>query len=523
MGVKREVNNMSWIGMVLGCILIFAIVTDPIIIPDSYEQAIVADCWYFGTSPKIDCTQITPLFRPPLPSLLLLPLMTWVGSITALSMVSFLATVAVLAIIVYHADRLFHFQLDWRIGLWVGFVLLLAGFGTRLPILLDSKWIALPWLFAGGGILMSKRLSMVQTASIALFFGLAFLCRLENILIIVLGAGLIPWKAQRKWWSTLCYLSISAIFVGGWMVLLWETHQTWTLSPRFWESSLVLLLDEMPLRWLQDLYGMGIWDPPFRKMAMEHSIQMESTTAPSLLGQFSMVEWGRWFAIHILGQFHPLHWLGILLSLPVLRHAQWRHIFATLVLLSAPSIAVTLLPQGRESTFPIVYILPMWVSIWLWTGLISGHFLDHFMSRSASLSIAVTILGLCWISPSITTPQMIEKSNPGLATQHWLNTQTAENALVISTFETAPIVWLANREWQEWPSPWSMQHRIDRLQETDRPIYAIVWNNDLHAWYSLSFTERYHPPIAYINQDTESFVVFDLSEALSEARPQNAF
>jgi hypothetical protein len=152
-----------------------------------------------------------------------------------------------------------------------------------------------------------------------------------------------------------------------------------------------------------------------------------------------------------------------------------------------------------------------------------GMIADHF-GRTQSTVIAVSLLLFgSWLSPDITAPQMIEKSEPGLATQHWLNTQTPDNAIVLSTFETAPIVWLANREWQEWPSPWTMQHRIKGLQETNRPIYAIVWNNDIHSWYSMSFTERYHPPMAYINKANESFVVFDLSEGWSEARPQNAF
>jgi hypothetical protein len=512
---------MTWIWVSLISAILFAFFSDPIIIPDSYEQVIVAECWHSGISAKIDCTQIEDFFRPPLPSALIVPWLSWLDGLTALSLITFLSTVALVGILIHRSNLLLGSLVDFDIGWWVGLTILMAGLGTDLAILLDSKWLALPWLFTGAGLLMKTQYSIRDSALSAILFGCAFLCRLENILVLLLGAGLVITHSRQRLVATLTYVLISSGFIGGWVFLLWNEHQILTISPRFWESSLIPLLDEMPLRWLQDLYGMGIWNPPFREMAMLHAPSVEN--APSLLSKFSFLEWGAWFRIHIMGLFHPLHWIGLIGTLPALKNVAWRQIFTALMLVSLPSIAVTLLPQGRESTFPIVYVLPLWIAIWVWTGLMLGMIADHF-GRTQSTVIAVSLLLFgSWLSPDITAPQMIEKSEPGLATQHWLNTQTPDNAIVLSTFETAPIVWLANREWQEWPSPWTMQHRIKGLQETNRPIYAIVWNNDIHSWYSMSFTERYHPPMAYINKANESFVVFDLSEGWSEARPQNAF
>ena len=514
-------DRITWIWVPLVSALLIAIFSDPIVIPDSYEQVIVAECWHSGISSKINCAQIEDFFRPPLPSALIVPWLTWFDGLTALSIVTFLSTIALFGILIHSLNHRLGNILDFDIGWWVGLTLLVAGLGTDLAILLDSKWLALPWLFAGGGLLMRRELSIRTSALSAFFFGGAFLCRLENIIVLCLGLCWIIWKARQRALATLSYLLILGVFIGGWVFLLWNEHQILTLSPRFWESSLIPLLNEMPLRWVQDLYGMGIWNPPFREMAMTYTTSMDS--APNLLSNFSLLEWSTWFRIHILGLFHPLHTVGLLGTLTVLKDSTWRHIFAGLILISLPSIAVTLLPQGRESTFPIVYVLPLWIATWTWTGLMFGLFADHFGNRISRVNTISILVLSSWISPEIKIPQMIEKSEPGLATQHWLNTQTPDNAIVLSTFETAPIVWLANREWQEWPSPWSMQHRIKLLQQTDRPIYAIVWNNDVHPWYSLSFTERYHPPKAYINKAKESFVVFDLSSEWSEARPQNAF
>ena len=43
--------------------------------------------------------------------------------------------------------------------------------------------------------------------------------------------------------------------------------------------------------------------------------------------------------------------------------------------ISMPSIALTLLPQGRESIFPVAYVLPMWISVWTWIGLSASDFI----------------------------------------------------------------------------------------------------------------------------------------------------
>ena len=514
-------NKMTWVWVMLVSAVLFAVFSDPIVIPDSYEQVIVAECWHSGESTKIDCNQIETLFRPPLPSTLIVPWLSWFEGLTALSIVTFLSTVALIGILVHNMNRTLGNVMDFNVGWWVGLTLLAAGFGTDLAILLDSKWLALPWLFAGVGLLMRRQISIGDSALSAVFFGCAFLCRLENILILLLGVCWISTNSQQRIRSTVSYVTISSVFIGGWVLLLWNEHQILTLSPRFWESSLIPLLDEMPLRWLQDLYGMGIWNPPFRDLAMTNSTTIDNT--PSLLANFSILEWGAWFRIHVLSLFHPLHLIALLSTVVFLKDSLWRRIFGGLMLVSLPSIAVTLLPQGRESVFPIVYVLPLWIATWIWTGLMVGMMIDHFgHTASKATTIGIVILS-SWLSPEITVPQMIEKSEPGLATQHWLHTQTQEDAIVLSTFETAPIVWLANREWQEWPSPWTMRHRIKQLQQTGRPIYAIVWNSDVHSWYSLSFTERYHPPMAYINKAQESFIVFDLNADWSEARPQNAF
>ena len=97
-----------------------------------------------------------------------------------------------------------------------------------------------------------------------------------------------------------------------------------------------------------------------------------------------------------------------------------------------------------------------------------------------------------------------------MATQHWLRNHTPDNSLILSSFETAPIVWLADREWQEWASPWEANQRIPIVQQNYTAVYALVWLFDMHAWYSLSFEEKYYEPTAYIHKDHMGIVLINL-------------
>ena len=60
------------------------------------------------------------------------------------------------------------------------------------------------------------------------------------------------------------------------------------------------------------------------------------------------------------------------------------------------------------------------------------------------------VLGLTQLPNSIDRPSNIELSTTGLTVQHWLRSYTPSNSIVLSSFETAPIVWLSEREWQEY-------------------------------------------------------------------------
>lgn len=499
--------------------IILAWLGTPVFIPDSYEQAIVAECWRYDTSSRMDCANIFPWFRPPLPSLLITPWIDWIDSFTAILLLSWLAVVSTVGIIVHRTLFYFHSESSsgW-IALTLTLTLSLSGLITDLGLLADSKTIALPLVFGAGNLFLSHKQTLGKSIGAGILLGLAFLTRFENLLLIVSGFGLVLLISKRQRWHHLLAYGLGCVpFVGGWIWLLRETTGRWTLSPRYWEQWILLLIDEMPLRWVQELYGMGIWNPPLRTVALQSNLHQPSG---GLLDAFELWEWLDWLNMNILSLFHPIVVLIFLGSLLLwIGEQSMRRWMCVLLWISLPSIAVTVLPQGRESIFPVAYVLPMWCAVWIWIGLSVGLLLV----RIESLSKWIYLLGLIGVSQlptSIQPPDNIALLPVSMTAQHWIRSYTPKNSIILSSFEIAPIVWLSERQWQEWHSPFEANLRIPNLQKEHPAIYGLVAEFDHHAWYSLSFEERYYEPVAYIHNGKSSFLLFDFSPVIEE---QEAF
>ena len=486
---------------------------NPVFIPDSYEQIIVAECWALGDSTRINCDDIFPWFRPPLPSLMTAVWLEWLDGFSALLLLSWGATVLTIGLLAQRI-RILHVdegQTNILILMMIGSTGL-AGLLLDFGLLADSKILALPFVFGALSLLLAPQITRLNSLSIGVLLGLSFLTRFENLLLIATGSLMILWFSRDRLIHFILYCIGWLPFVGGWGWLLSKETGQFTLSPRYWEPWILPLIDEMPLRWVQELYGMGIWNPPLRQLALESQIH---PTKQNLLSSFSWTDWLHWLDMNILSLFAPPVVLLFVISLILWRkEPSMRKWLMGFTWISMPSIALTLLPQGRESIFPVAYVLPMWISVWAWIGLSIGLImirLEGFWTRSL---LFIGVIGLTQLPNSIVRPSNLELSTTGLTVQHWLRSYTPSNSIVLSSFETAPIVWLSEREWQEWPSPWEANQRIPSLQESNRPIYGVVWAFDHHAWYSLSFEEKYYEPDAYFHTKQESYIIFNLSGEL---------
>lgn len=494
--------------------LLLAWFGNPIFIPDSYEQIIVAECWSSGSSLRIDCDNIFPWFRPPLPSLMTTVWLEWIDGFSALLLLSWASTVMTLGILIQRI-RILHID-EGQTGILFAMVIGvtgLAGLLFDLGLLADSKIIALPFVFGALSLLIAPQITRLKAVSIGALLGLAFLTRFENLLLVATGSLMILWYSRNRILNLILYCVGWIPFVGGWCWLLYQETGRITLSPRYWEPWILPLIDEMPLRWVQELYGMGVWNPPLRELALESQL---SPTKHTLLSSFSWTDWMHWLDMNTLSLFAPSVVLVFIFSLILwYKDHSMRKWIIGFTWISMPSIALTLLPQGRESIFPVAYVLPMWISVWTWIGLSTGLIILRLEGLWTKCLLFFGVLGLTQLPNSINRPSNLELSRTGLTVQYWLRSYTPSNSIVLSSFETAPIVWLSDREWQEWPSPWEANQRIPRLQEYNRPVYGVVWAFDHHAWYSLSFEEKYYEPEAYFHTQQHAYIIFNLSGELA--------
>ena len=503
------------ISIILGLFaLVLAWIGNPVFIPDSYEQILLAECWSNGSSIRIDCDAIFPWFRPPLPSLMTAVWLGWLDGFSAMLLLSWGSMVGTVGILIH---RIYKTHMDEEYaGTLISLVVIclsLSGLVVHLGLLADSKVVVLPFVFGALSLLLAHQITHFRALSIGVLLGLAFLTRFENLLLIATGSMMILWYSRTRLVNLVMYCIGWMPFVGGWMWLLYKETGRLTLSPRYWEPWIIPLIDEMPLRWIQDLYGMGIWNPPLRRLALESELSIEKQ---SLLSSFSWTEWIHWLDMNILSIFDQKVVLIFILCLFLwLRDSTMRKWIIGLTWISMPSIAVTILPQGRESIFPVAYVLPMWIAVWTWIGLSTGLMIIRLEGLWTRRLLLLGLVGMTQLPTSIERPSNIELSTTGLTVQHWLRSYTPSNSIVLSSFETAPIVWLSEREWQEWPSPWEANQRIPQLQESKRPVYGVVWAFDHHAWYSLSFEEKYYEPEAYFHNDQHSYLIFDLSDELN--------
>ena len=267
---------------------------------------------------RMDCHSIFPWFRPPLPSMLITLGLQWVDSITMLLILCWIATVGTCGIVFHRIQANFGTTEQGSIlGLIILITIASAGLIQELGLLADSKIIALPLVFGASALLLSTTLSRWKAFGIGILLGLAFLTRFENLLLITSGVGMVFLFSKQRWKSSLLYVAGCGPFVIGWMWILQRESNQWTLSPRYWEQWIVLLMDELPLRWVQELYGMGIWNPPLRSLALLSTTDSQSS---GLLQSFSILEWLTWLNIHVVSLFHP-----IVVTVIVLNTFLWRH------------------------------------------------------------------------------------------------------------------------------------------------------------------------------------------------------
>lgn len=417
----------------IGMVLLY-LLGDILYIPDGYELAMMSDCMD-GTS-FMDCSAIHMGFRPPLMSVLAWPF-GWEG-IPLLSILSLALTAALLGT----SGRSY--------AVWVG---VLALFCTQNhPIISDARSL-LPCFVFGGWLMMSKEtLTSRQAFLMSLLIGLGIWIRPEGLLGILLFVPFsLMFHFRHRYWIGLGTLIPCVL----WFLWLSYLAQTWTWSPRYWEGYMLSSWEIMPKRLMMQLGGMGIYNTPMREIWMESAILPTTTT----LEFDAYIEWMR----HVITRNWVL-WSTGCASFVYLLYHRMRMGWILMGILFINCIAA-LIPQARDPAFSESNFLLSHLA--LMSALSLG--IAHLFSSRVFFPCLFPIL-VAFSNPSHDIERGLEHTQQGRSAISWIQENSAQDSIWVSSYENAPVIWLAKRNWKQWNDPW---HPIKE------PHYRVTTNLDV--------------------------------------------
>ena len=475
----------------------YALLGSAIYIPDSYEHVILAECIGQGVSPRIDCADIVYAFRPPLPALLLILLSPVAHPLYGIVLMSWLAATLVPALIWRFAPP--SVSLSQRMAM-VGVVMVSPIFHVFAQ-LADARMVVLPivtlfglslWRISEGvGTQRAVRLAAVMVV-------LASLTRPESVLLLPLGAGWVFWQARPQLKSYLLW-SLSPMAI--WWSVLSVSAGRLTFAPRHWEGTLLASWDFMPLRWAKQLYGMGLWSPPARQSALQ---------LPSASGMpdISLLAWLDWLYSGMSSLFAFWLWpvlVGVFLMGALVRSS--RPLFLVGLSCALPNLVGAILPQARDPLFQISNLFPFWLVLLLGLGVFVGKWVGRLESKAMRIGSVLVALGISWYGGMV--PELkngLEVQSVGREATQWLRQNTNADRRVVSSFESAPVVFLAERRWEQWPSIWEE----GRLLDSPAPI--LLLSSEDGFWAGKSIQGRTLPePSAYFAIHNQWIVLYDMS------------
>ena len=477
--------------------LVYALLGSAIYIPDSYEHVILAECIGEGTSSRIDCANIVYTFRPPLPALLLILLSPFAHPLYGIVLISWGAAVSIPVLIWRFAPA--SLPLEHRLAM-VGVVVVSPLFHV-FGQLADARMLVLPFVMLFGLSLwrMSEGITVSQSARCAaLAVVFSSLTRPESVLLLPLGALWVGWQHREELKR---YLLWSLPPMVGWWSVLSVSAGRLVFAPRHWEGTLLATWDFMPLRWAKQLYGMGLWSPPARQSAMSLS---PVSTVPDL----SIGLWVEWLYSGLNSLFSMWLWgVMLLIFLVGTVHQAYRRMVVIGLMCAAPNLIGALLPQARDPLFQISNLFPLFLMLLLGLAMAIGQWVSRLKSSSLRFTGVILGLALSWfgaIVPELN--QGLEIQAVGREATQWLSQNTPPNQRVISSFESAPVVFFAERRWEQWPNIWDEA----RLFDERAPI--LLLSSEDGFWTGSPFNSQPLPePSAYFGIHDQWIVLYDMS------------
>jgi hypothetical protein len=456
--IGQTFHKRDIIILIIGGLLL--LLEPAILIPDSYEIALLGDCLWTNFSSGIACTEVSWNFRPPGGSILIGLLLPIFSSIFALEVLCYLSMLTVFGVVLLASKSVVKSPLYWVSICW----LLASPSFRQMASLVDARILVLGFVFIAwflATVVKDRKVAFIS----GILVGFAALIRPEQQLAIPLLVVFIAWRKGRM---ALWTLLGACLCVGGWVLALSIQSGRLILSPRHWEGWLLQMLEIVPLRWSQQFWGMGIWKPPIREAVIYQdppSISL-GVEMHSLQGYLSGIVDGIPLWLLFLAGFSLL--LG-------LRNKSTRLLSIASILMVTPSIVANILPQARDPLFPSSNLFPL-----LFLLGVSPLFLLSVVLHNVSISrkwLSVgSLITLIFIAQFIrhqTIPTLPRVDD-------WKVSKEFDSILdripsqdpVIASYESASILFETGKKWQQWPS----------FFETREANWLIVSSIDDKVW-----------------------------------------
>lgn len=419
---------------------------DPItLIPDSYDLAAQGECLWTNHSNWIDCNEATLGFRPIAPAILMGPFLLFTNGLQALNILC-----AISLLIFFYSLQ--HIVNRSSLSFAILLTLILSPSTRQLLSLIDARILVLgPLMWVYQSLLCTPK-SIFRNIAIGLVVSTAALSRPEHLLSVVL---VIFWMRGFHWSAILSRLAaiIPLFFV--WIGYLSYAANQLVMTPRSWEGW-ILQHAELPLRWGQQMFGMGIWSPPLRTVA-------QTFPTPPSTQSLSVMDAFQWVHTVFAAPYFVALAVGMLIGAALLyREPQKRTFFIAFLALMLPTLMAAIYPQARDPYFTQSNLIPTLLALSV-LGVTGYH---QLLVNLFSPPVRYVFLGSVIAFLSLLAPDQIylpQVHTTEAAIAYIRASQNQSSAKVLASFETAPILYYTSHDWQQLPSPFERRDKAQYL------------------------------------------------------------
>ncbi|MBM74199.1 MAG: hypothetical protein CMK59_02255 [Proteobacteria bacterium] len=466
-----------------------ALIGEPLYIPDSYEQLLLAECLSTGGSSGINCVQIHPFFRPPFMAFLVWIFSFILPSIIAIGMVAWSASAVFIGTVwSWHAK-------EPLVAAAVFLCLLTAPLTLQIFGLADARILVLPMTFGAALLLKGEDIQLKKSALAGALLGLAALVRPEAQAAALLFAGAELLRSRK---SALVLLACAAVPIALWLVILSVEADQLVLGPRWWEGYLLSTFEFIPRRWTLQLFGMGLFSPEARIIASSFPTAAQGAS-------FNFGSGLQWL-FNVCTKAIPI-WvlvIGFIGGIRRILSKETRHTMMLLAAFACPNLIAAFLPQAQAPIFPHANLLPFFlVLLFLFAAEIT-FWCQKIPSVPAARALPFILIGTSGLlSTAPEAPIGIDRDPAGQAAVQWLKKNTTARQSIISSYENAPLIYLSRRKWQQYPAPWEKK----RFKKAH---YVVL--SSLDAFW-IAPDSNLRAPVAYFGGEEQWVAIFSLKKS----------